>query len=154
LQSATVQTGSEFKTSPQSPEFRSVDRESLGIVWPIVEPMVRRALKHGQGDAGTAEGLLRKVYDGDLQMWAILIDGEITAAVILSVLQLDVCSKVWVHVIAGKRSDLWAADISKLLLDFKELTGAKCVEASCRPGAAKVMKSVGWRQKAVIMELS
>lgn len=115
--------------------------------------MVKRGLAHGQGDGTTSDHMLGKILKGDLYLWAIIDGEEVLAGVVLSVRVKDTGLKVWVEMLAGKDRDLWADELVELLSDFQKLIGARCVEASCRPGIARLMKQMGWREKAVVMEL-
>lgn len=123
------------------------------MVWEDLLPMIERGLQRGQADGTTAEHMLFRIIDGTYKLWAGLIDGKVVAGVVLSVREHDVGRKVFVHMLAGERMPEWADELQRLLLDFAGLVGAKCIEASCRPGLAKFLRGTGWRRKAIVMEL-
>lgn len=139
--------------SQPSAEWVSVPPEQAHSIWPVLEPMIARGLAHGQGDATTSSHMLSKVLDGSFLLWVALVDEEPVAGVILSVKVDDGGKKLWIEMLVGKESKSWADNLEQLVSDFRRLTGSRCIEASCRPGLARILKRRGWKQKAVIMEL-
>lgn len=129
-----------------------VEPENVGLVWAELEPMILKGLSRGQGDECHPEVMKARIVAGDLQLWAVVEDDELTGACVLSVRDSAV-RKVWVELLAGKNMDSWADELEGLLKDFRDLLGASCVEASCRPGLAAYLKERGWKQKAIIMSL-
>lgn len=115
---------------------------------------IEKALSTGQGDGTTASHMMARVMTGDLKMWVMVDGGEIIACVVLSVRKTDTMTKLFIELVAGRDSELWNDALEQLVLDFKDLVGATCIEASCRLGLAKYLHKRGWRKKAVIMELT
>ena len=115
--------------------------------------MIESGLSKGQGDGTTSAHMKAAIDRGDMKMWVVLDDGSIVSCLVLSVRKTDTMTKLFVELLAGKDMDLWGDEIEQLLLEFKDLTGARCIEASCRLGLAKYLQKRGWRKKAVIMEL-
>ncbi len=89
-----------------------------------------------------------------MQMWVSHEDGQIDSGIIISVTQNLNGQKVWVELLAGEDMDSWVDDMEGSLKKFQDFIGAMCVEASCRPGLAKYLKRRGWKEKAIVMELS
>ena len=148
------QTGAEVKIEQSFPEFSSVKPDQVEYVFALLRPEIDKALSKGQGDGTTAAHMMAKIMTGNLLMWAIVDDAEIIACVVLSVKKTDTMTKLLIELVAGKDSVLWNDALEQLVLDFKDLVGATCIEASCRLGLAKYLHKRGWRKKAVIMELT
>lgn len=134
-------------------EFSGVSPEAVQYVWPQVEPMIQRGLRHGQGDGTTSDALRHKVLVGDMVMWAFHRGVDIIAVVIFSVNQHATGKKLFVEMLAGREHKLWQHELMQLLLDYRDITGSMCIETSCRKGMAKKLSELGWREKSVIMEL-
>lgn len=117
-----------------------------------LQSQVTKALSHGQADGTTEIEMRLAVKAGQMQMWAMHDDEQVYAAMVLSVTQHSTGRKIFVELLAGKNIDDWVADLEALLVDYKELVGAMCIESSCRVGLAKYLKGRGWKTKAVIME--
>lgn len=150
-----AQTGAELKTEQSFPDFSSVPVDQVDIVWSALLPMIKSGLSKGQGDATTPEHIRAAIKRKDMLMWVVHQDEDIIACIILSVRTHESSiTKVFIHLLAGKDMDWWGDKMEQLLLDFKDLAGAKCIEASCRPGMAKYLHNRGWSKKAVIMELT
>lgn len=153
MQSVTEPIGSGPATSPPSLEVSHVPPELVPEVWFRLRPMIERGLAHGAGDTTTAEHMFASIIRGDMQLWAVHEGSEIIAGLVVSVRKTSV--KTWVHIelAAGRDLDRWADRLEGLLRDFRDLTGADTIEASCRLGLAHRLKKRGWRRKAVLMEL-
>lgn len=115
--------------------------------------MIERGLGQGQGDATSPELMLAAIQAGTMSLWAVHEGDEIQAGIVLSVLENPKGKKLYVELLAGTGMDEWVGDLEKTVLEAKALTGAMCVEASCRKGLARYLKRRGWNQKAVVMEL-
>jgi hypothetical protein len=138
---------------PPSLEFASVPPDQVQLVWPTLGPIIERTFVRAEGDAGAAREMLQKILAGEWKLWAIVRDGETQAGLVFSVQQAGLDRKVWVHMLAGVNMHEWAAELQQLLLDFRVLVGASSIKASCRPGLARFLKSLGWKRKAILMEL-
>ena len=134
-------------------EFASVPPDQVELVWPTLGPIIERTFIRAEGDAGGATEMLRKILSGEWKLWAIVRNGETQAGLVFSVQQAGFDRKVWVHMLAGVNMQEWAVELQQLLLDFRVLVGASSIKASCRPGLAKFLKSLGWKRKAILMEL-
>lgn len=139
-------------------EFSKVEPTTVAYIWPHVVPMIERGLRHGQGDATTSDMLRHRVTSGQMLMWAFHRGGDIRVenilgVIILSVHQHATGKKLFVEMLAGRDYKAWQDELTQLLLDFRDIVGATCIEASCRKGLIKPLSELGWRQKSVIMEL-
>lgn len=121
-------------------------------VWPAIEPMIARALRHGQGDNTTPEYVLAAILQGNCMLWIAHEGSDIFGCCVFRIQEHDVCRKIWIDFVAGRDLNRWYHQVHELLLDYVELIGAKCIEGSCRPGMAKFLKKMGAKQKAIIME--
>lgn len=130
----------------------AVPPEWSGKVFDELRPQLLKALRTGQGDGITEIEFRRAVESGQMQMWAVHDDEGIKAAIVISVSQHSTGRKLFVELLLGHNIDDWVADLERLLQDYREITGAMCIESSCRPGLAKYLATRGWRKKAVIME--
>ena len=151
---ATEQIGDEPKTEPSSQlEFKSVPPDQLIYIWPKIKPMVERGLAHGQGDTTTADELLKNIADGKFYLWVAHKGDDVLVGMIVSVRINPTGRKIHIEMLAGRDAFRWDDHLEQLLKDFKELTGAYCIEASCRLGVARILERRGWKKKSVIMEL-
>ena len=134
-------------------EISSVTPEMLDHVWSSQIEMIERGLRHGQGNDVTSDDMLAGILLGRWLMWVIHRGTDIIAIVVLSVITTPRKKKLFVELIAGRDLPSWYVQLHDLLIDFKEVIGADCIEASCRPGLAKYLSEMGWSKKATIMEL-
>lgn len=134
-------------------EISSVPEEMVRHVWQSQIDMIERGLRHGEGDNVRSDDILAKVFSGEYILWAIHQGTDIIAISVVSVIRTRK-TKLFVKLIAGRDMSLWLGQYLELLADFKDVIGADCIEASCRPGLAKILLSEhGWSTKATVMEL-
>ena len=134
-------------------EVRAVHPEHLDIVWPRVLPLIERALARGQGDESTPEDVLSRLATGESQLWVVARESEITAAAVLSVMDSAKKRKLHIDILSGTDMPAWVDQLEDLFRKFKDRVDADCIEASCRPGLARVLSNRGWRRKAVVMSI-
>lgn len=154
MPSQTAQTGDAYKIAPSSLEVRAVLPETAVQAWPAVEPLISSALRRGQGDESAPEHVLARVIKGESQMWVVVEGDEVVATTVLTVLDAPNTRKLSVDILAGVGMPRWVDRLEELIVRFMRTVNATCIEASCRPGLAARLKQRGWRQKAVIMELT
>lgn len=127
--------------------------QDLDTYWEQIAPRLQRALNQGQGDGMPADELRPGFKSQTRQLWAIHDEDNITAVAVVSAEHLPgVGKKVIVELLEGERMGEWIEQLVFELCGLMEMIGGFCIEASCRPGLAKYMKRLGWKQKAVIME--
>lgn len=135
-------------------EWLSVSVPQLGAVWSRLVPMIERGLSHGQGDNTTVDHMLFSLVKGRTNLWVAMEGDNLLAGVILSVKTTDAGRKLWIDMLAGGERWKWADQLESLVAEYAKLTGSNCIECSCRPGLARILKRRGWRQKAIVMELT
>lgn len=130
-----------------------VPPESVNTVWASLEPMIKKGLSHGQGDGSSGEPLKQAVINGESMMWVVHEGEHIKAGIVLSVLDGETGKSVFIELLAGNRMHEWVDEVEELLQRYRDYVGAKCIEASCRPGLAKRLMERGWKRKAIVVEL-
>ena len=134
--------------------FHAIDARDAPAVWEKMQPLIDKALSFGQGDGTTSDHMLQGILLGELALWAAMKESEIVAIVVLSIDQEVTGRRISLELLAGDRSTEWEDQLESLILELKDRTEARCIEASCRSGLARRLARRGWRQKAVIMELT
>jgi hypothetical protein len=122
-------------------------------VWQSQIDMIERGLRHGQGDDVSSFDILGKVLTGENILWVVHHGSDVIAIVVLSVIKAPKKTKLFVELIAGRDMPLWYDQVQELLVDFKDVIGADCIQSCSRPGMVKYMSKTGWSKKATIMEL-
>lgn len=129
----------------------AVSPAGVDAVWHDVLPMVKRGLRHGEGDTITPEMIRACVLAGEMQMWVVHEAGETVAVVVFRIISHLGRRKLFVVMVAGRDIDLWADEVEQRLMDFMDISGATAIEASCRHGMAAYLEKRGWSRRAVIM---
>ena len=124
----------------------------LEAVWPVLEPMVKRGLSHGQGDAISPGYILNALIANDMLLWVYHEGEDIKAGMILEVSQFPQKRVVFVVLLIGRNMEEWVDEMESTLFTFQKLIDADCIEASCRDGLVKKLMERGWKRKATILE--
>lgn len=132
----------------------AVPPEQVDFVWTQVEPMVLRGLSHGAGDSTTGDHVKASIKRGDSILWAVHDGDDVTAVVVLEIVEHPAKTTLFVALIAGSRFSEWAPMVHGLLQDYAALIGADTVEASVRDGLTKWLSAMGWKRKATLMEIA
>jgi len=137
-------------TTPYSVE--AVPSNAIDDVWPHVLPMVERGLRHGEGDTITSEHVRQSILAGEMHAWAVR-DAEGIAAVLIFRVRMDAAGRsLFVVMLAGRDMSEWIDELEEMLMDYRDIIGARCIRASCRLGLARKLAERGWAKKSVIME--
>ena len=124
----------------------------ITTVFEHLRPQIEKALRNGQGDGTTADHILAAILNDQMTLWVVHEGEQIVAGVVISLLHQPNGNKLFVELLAGTGMDKWVGELEQILKDARDLTGATCIEASCRLGLAKKLRARNWKQKAIIME--
>jgi hypothetical protein len=130
--------------------------DNLAEVWPCLLPGIRRGLQRGAGDTLSAEGLFRGVITRGVELWLAHRGDEIFAGVFLQIEKRERGrALVVLDVVAvnGRGFRQYAEKLLPIIREYATLIGAYTVEGVTRPGAARILTSLGCKPKAIIMEL-
>lgn len=116
--------------------------------------MLQKALMKGQGNGMSVGVVLNELERGTRQLWVIHEEMDIQAAVVIALIDVPGRGqKLLVDLLAGNGMDEWVNELQDTLNQAAEVTGAFCIEASCRPGLAEYLKqNMGWKVKAIVLE--
>ena len=145
------QAGEELQTEQLS--VSSVPPEQLDFVWLQVRPMIRRGLKYGAGDSVSEAEIYTDIAEGKMLLWAVHSGDHVIAVLVLQVAQRARGLALIVILAAGRDFWSWSYKVQDIIVDYAELIDAYTIEAVARDGMAKWLKELGWKKKAVIMEL-
>lgn len=129
--------------------------EQVDAIWPQVEDKVRRAIKVTHTDV-SPDYMREAAKRGESVLWAVHEGERIIAILALRVLvnRENGGKTVNVDLIAGEKLNEWAETMQKLLEDYRDLVGARCIQADVRDGMTKILKSYGWRRITTKMEFN
>lgn len=144
--------GDVSQTAPSSLNVSGVPADQVALLWPRIEPLVEKALRHGEGDESDPATVRAELEAGRMVLW-VIHDAEIVAVLVLKVLVHPRKKTLHLVLTAGTRLAEWVGEIEGLLRDYAGLIGADTIEASCRDGLMRVLKKRDWKRKATIMEL-
>lgn len=129
----------------------TVPPDQLDFVWNQVEPQIEKAFSTGAGDRSSPAHLYQAVQDGLAHCLAVHQDGDVEAAIFISIKDFPTMRTLFVEVLAGRNLDSWLDDVEAVLKEYKKRLGADKIEASVRAGLAK--RLTHWRQKSILLEL-
>lgn len=132
----------------------AVPREEIGNIWPIVSPMLDKAVKRGRGRFHIVD-VLTALLEGKQSLWiAFDKDKTILAALTLSINQYtDGMLVARIEYMGGQQRDEWIKELWDMCARYSREQGCKMLETTTRPGIGKYLSSWGVRQSAVVYEL-
>ena len=133
-------------------EISHVPPKVLSAVWPQLQPMVERALKHGAGDTITELELIRGLAHGAMQLIVVHEGETIKAGMVLRVDQRARGLVVVVLLMVGAGHRDYAPRMQERLIDYAKLIGAYSLESIVRDGVVPIVEALGWKRKATMME--
>jgi hypothetical protein len=154
LRSATAPTGDGSPIERLS--VSKVYPDNLAEVWPRLLPGIRQGLRRGAGDTLSEDGLFHGVASRGVELWVAHRGDEILAGVFLQIekrergralVVLDVVA------VGGRGFRQYAEKLLPIIREYATMIGAYTVEGVTRPGAARILTSLGCKPKAIIMEL-
>lgn len=120
-----------------------VPPEHVHNVWPIVEPMLQRAVDKNPG-LYTTEDIKLELLESKQLLWIIYQDGEIEAACTSKVLQFPRGRSLLIEWLGGEKMDAWLDDAMDMIEAYASDMGCSRVEVYGRKGW-KVLKRYGWK---------
>lgn len=130
--------------------INEVTHDTLDFAWGEVLPQIRKGIRHSSG--GDEQALYDAVRDGRMRMWVIHDERGVQGCLILSIHQSSSHKTLFIEMAAGRDMGAVVPEVELLLRAYKEHVGADSIEASCRPGLAKLLPN--WKTKAITLELA
>ena len=136
-------------------KFHLAMPKDLPYVWPDVEPLITKCLKHNSGEA-EADLFFLPIYQGQQQLWIGLNDnkGSIPSIVITEVIRYPLKSVLYGHIWATKSGQDYGPWVQAFeeIKDSARINGCDFVEARARKGLAKkLVTQSGWTEKQTIV---
>lgn len=129
--------------------------ESIKATWPTIAPMLARAVPYSAGRMdlrSLLQGLLEQRY----LLWIAYDDTaiQVAAAFITRVAVYSHRASLVIDCAGGSQMRHWLHLASDTFRSYARDTQLVGIEMFGRPGWARVLKSCGWQQKLVLMEIS
>jgi len=127
-----------------------VDKEDIDLVWDEVEPLVKVALKHSEGEL-LSEDLHPFLKEGEQQLWVAMEDGSIIACMVTEVISYPRKRILRVITIGGKDGkgiDKWYGFLP-MVEGFALKAGCSSLEAWTRKGMARKLKD--WNHSYMVI---
>ena len=124
-------------------------------LWPIMEPLVVRALAYDAYASTTPEKLQKQVATGFARVLACSEDGELISATLVQ-LYLNTAQERILHVVctAGAMADDWLPDLDDKLKEIAADQDCAAITLSGRPGWVRKLRRFGYRTDQVIMRMN
>lgn len=114
-------------------------------MWPKVRGYIDSATKRTNGRY-EPEDVLYEVLDGKLLLWAAIKDAEVKGVATTRFMEYPRKKTLMVPFLAGEDFKEWGEDMLSVLKKWAADNGCDTLEASGRPGWAKVFESEGYKR--------
>lgn len=124
-------------------DLHRVSTSTLPSAWPIAATLLKPCVELLSGEYAL-EDVYAFVYKGLWQMWAVVEDPDrVFAVVVTEVVQYPRKQILRVVLLGGEHIERWL-DLFKYIEDWAMSVGCRGVEAWCRPGMSKQLRSLGF----------
>lgn len=131
-----------------------VPTDGVKALWPTVAPMLAPAVRHTAGRSDL-RALFEELSDQRQLLWVVLDDTTNTLAAALTTREAHYARRhtLVVDFVGGRGMRSWIRLVSDTFRAYARDAGLSGVEMCGRRGWAKVLKSCGWQQNWVVMEV-
>lgn len=126
--------------------------EHISLAWPVVEPWLRKAA-HRYPARRRLEDDLIDLESGEQQLWVVLDNGTIIAAVTTLIHMTPLMKVCSMRLTGGSRLNEWRADAVKEIAKFAKEHGCKELEQMGPKGWRRLNKEFTHRGEWLVMEL-
>lgn len=99
-------------------DYSGVTRDMIPSFWPLVEPLVQRALMHAQGEY-EPEDIQELLIAGRMQLWLAMTKTELLGMAITEIVHFPRKTILYCTLIAGVELDAWL-ELSDLITYWAE----------------------------------
>ena len=124
-----------------------VDARAVPQAWPVVRPLIEKALEHGGGKWGLHD-VLASLLDGSRQLWTV-DDGKPIAAVVTEIRVYPTGAKAAVVFLAAGRRDADWLDWLETIKAWGRAGGCKWIELEGRRGWQRALPD--WSLDRIVM---
>lgn len=131
-----------------------VPTEEVPKLWPTVAPMLARAVGYAEGRTDM-RAIYQAVQESRQMLWVAYDDTDkiIAAAFVAHKAQYSKSAALVIDCVGGTRMRDWLQIASSTFRQCARDMGLVGLEMYGRPGWSRVLKSCGWQQKLVVMEI-
>jgi hypothetical protein len=130
----------------------AVPREHLEAVWPIVRPMLEKAVKTAAGKMDI-DDVLAGAQGGLYVVWLILVDGEAIASVTTRIIDYPKCKAMALDWVGGTRMKEWFGPSMRVMKDHAIRNGCAHMEGYGREAWMRWIGKEGWRPDYVTFKM-
>ena len=130
--------------------------DDMLLIWPQIQPLIQRCLKKGLGETLTEPGLWAGVMTGGIDLWVVSEGVEVKAGLFLQTVRRERGKALIIlAAVANERGKAveHTKELLPLIREYADMIGAYTVEACARLGTARILKRLGCKPKAIVMEL-
>ena len=129
-------------------EIQGIQADDATAWWPHVAEWCEAALAHG-GGLLDLDDVKAAVADRRMQLWAISLDGALTAVCVTSIHQWSRACVLTAIIVGGEGMHNWVAALDDVLTRYAREKGCRFVDAHGRKGWHKVLGSLGWKESTI-----
>lgn len=129
-----------------------VPKDYLAAVWPVVKPMLEKAVATAPGKLGI-DDVIANAFQGSYVIWLALVDGEVKGALTTRVIEYPRCRAMAIDWVGGSKMKLWFGPAMRAMKEHARLNGCSRMEGYGREAWLKWLKPEGWRPEYVAFKV-
>jgi hypothetical protein len=129
-----------------------VPREHLAVLWPVVEPMLAKAVDTAAGKMSTTD-VISAAYQGTYLIWVILIDEDIVASVTTRIIDYPQRRAMALDWVGGTKMRQWFTPAMRVIKEHAVRNGCAHMEGYGREAWMRWIGKEGWRPDYVAFKM-
>lgn len=130
----------------------AVPRERLDTIWPMVEPMLAKAVGTVPNKFSVAS-VLEGAHAGAYVIWVVIVGGTITAAITSRIIEYPLCRAMALDWIGGSRMKVWFAHVMRVMKEHAARNNCAHMEGYGREVWMRWIGKEGWRPEYVAFRM-
>ncbi len=126
---------------------RQIPPDAALIAWPVIAPLLRRALDHSLGEYSLGD-VRDAVLKGDMTLFAAVEGYRVMGVMVAQVLPFPAKRVLHVLLLGGEKLAEWQPSMDRVVSEWGRANGCTIATAYCRPGMARVLCRDGQYQAA------
>jgi len=130
----------------------AVPKTHIDGVWPVVGPMLEKAVKTAAGKMDI-DDILLGAHNSLYLIWLILLDGEVVAAVTTRIIDYPKCKAMALDWVGGTRMKEWFGPSMRVMKEHAIRNGCSHMEGYGREAWMRWIGKEGWRPDYVTFKM-
>jgi hypothetical protein len=129
-----------------------VPDEHVDAIWPVIEPMLARAVATASGKLDTGD-ILEGARRGTYLLWIVVLDEKIVASLTSRVIEYPRCRSLALDWVGGTKMKQWLAPALRVMREHAARNGCTRMEGYGRDAWLRYIEPEGWSRDYTVFKM-